>query len=203
MFTVMAARLAFLRARYAEPHRAYHTQAHIDAMLAGLRALGDAVVHDTAVELAIWYHDAIYNPAATDNEARSAALLRAELDGLADRTLLHHAELLVCATADHVIPSSMPFALKADAMLFLDLDMAVLGADHATFHAYEQGIAAEYVPIHGLERFRAGRARFLREMLARPRVFLSEPFHQQLHNAAHRNMQAALAELEPHPDATA
>ena len=37
MFDATHRRLAGLRARYAEPHRAYHTQAHIDAMLAGLR----------------------------------------------------------------------------------------------------------------------------------------------------------------------
>ena len=42
-------------------------------MLAGWRELGDVVVNPAAVELAIWYHDAIYDPAAIDNEARSAA----------------------------------------------------------------------------------------------------------------------------------
>ena len=196
MFHAIAARLSSLRARYAEPHRAYHTQAHIDAMLAGLRELGEAVVHPAAVELAIWYHDAIYDPAATDNEARSAALLRAELDGLADATLLDQADLLVRATADHALPATLPAALEADAKLFLDLDMAVLGADPAAYAAYERGIAAEYAPVHGVPAYRAGRARFLRTTLARPRLFLSDRFHGRCDTAARRNMQQALARLD-------
>lgn len=199
MFTALAHRLARLRTRYAEPHRAYHIQAHVDAMLVGLCDLGDTVRHRDTVELAIWYHDAIYDPARTDNEDRSADLLQAELDGLADPGLLHDAGLLVRATADHAIPASLLDALRDDAALFLDLDMAVLGADPATFAAYEQGIAAEYVPVHGLAPFRAGRARFLQATLARPRLFLSESFHRRLDAAARHNMQAALAQLASAP----
>ncbi len=149
-------------------------------MLAGWRELGDAIVHPAAVELAIWYHDAIYDPAATDNEARSAALLRVELNGLAEPALLGQAEILVRATADHAVPATLPAALKADAALFLDLDMAVLGADHPTFAAYERGVAAEFVPVHGLLPFRVGRTRFLRTMLERRRLFLERPLSPAL-----------------------
>ena len=170
-----------------------------EATGSGLQALGDVVVHTAAVELAIWYHDAIYDPAATDNEARSAVLLRAEMDGLADPTLLDQAELLVCATADHALPAHMPAALRPDAALFLDLDMAVLGADRMTFASYERGIAAEYVPFHGLLGFRAGRARFLRGMLKRRRLLLTDRFHLSSDAAARRNMEEALSGLAEEP----
>ncbi|MGI4808970.1 MAG: HD domain-containing protein [Janthinobacterium lividum] len=199
MFRAIDTCLTGLRARYAEPHRDYHGQAHIDTMLVGLRALGDAVVHGAAVELAIWYHDAIYDPAATNNEARSAVLLRAEMDGLADPALLDQAELLVRATADHTLSADLPVALGSDAALFLDLDMAVLGADCMTFAAYERGIAAEYVPVHGLLPYRTGRARFLRGMLKRQRLFLTDRFHLTSDAAARRNMTKALSGLEPEP----
>ncbi len=195
MFAAAADRLSRLRARYAEPHRAYHAQAHVDALLAGLRALGGAVSGPDAVELAIWYHDAVYDPAAADNEARSADLLRGEMAGLADPDLLRRAELMVRFTADHVLPPGLPPALAEDAALFLDLDMAVLGSDAAAFDAYERGIAAEYLPVRGPERFRAGRADFLRATLARPRLFHTERFHR-LHDAAAReNLRRALAAL--------
>ncbi|MGI4811663.1 MAG: HD domain-containing protein [Janthinobacterium lividum] len=199
MFHAIDTRLTGLRARYAEPHRDYHGQAHVDTMLAGLWALGKAVLHGAAVELAIWYHDAIYHPAATDNEARSAALLRVEMDGLADPALLDQAELLVHATANHALPADLPVALKPDAALFLDLDMAVLGTDRAAFAAYERGIAAEYVPVHGLLPFRTGRACFLRAMLERRRVFLTDRFHLAYDAAARRNMEKALCRLEGEP----
>ena len=196
MFDAISRRLTGLRARYAEPHRAYHTQAHVDAMLAGLRELDTAIAHADAVELAIWYHDAIYDPAAGDNERRSADLLRTELAGLADAALLAQAESLVCWTADHHIPSGLPADRHQDAALFLDLDMAVLGADRSTFDAYERGIAAEYVPVYGWSGFSAGRAQFLQAMLQRPQLFQSVHFHR-LHDAAARaNLQRALARLQ-------
>ncbi len=196
MFDAINRRLAGLRARYAEPHRAYHTQAHVDAMLMGLRGLGSAVVQADMVELAIWYHDAVYDPAAVDNERRSADLLRADLAGLADAAMLAQSAALVCWTADHGIPAGLPADQHQDAALFLDLDMAVLGADSATFDAYEQGIAAEFVPVYGDGRFRIGRAQFLRAMLERPRVFQSARFDRLYDAAARANLQRSLTTLQ-------
>ena len=108
-------------------------------MLAGLAELGPAVADPAAAELAIWYHDAIYEPAASDNEARSADLLRADMTGLAAPALLEWAETLVRLTATHDLPDGMPSVLAADAALFLDLDMAVLGASPAEYDANERG----------------------------------------------------------------
>ena len=196
MFDAINRRLAGLRARYAEPHRAYHTQAHIDAMLAGLRALGSTVGQPDMVELAIWYHDAVYDPAAGGDERRSADLLRAELAGLADPAMLAQAEALVCWTADHGIPAGLPADRHRDAALFLDLDMAVLGADRATFDAYERGIAAEFVPVYGDGRFRVGRAQFLQATLERPRLFHSAHFDRLYDAAARANLQRGLAALQ-------
>lgn len=195
MFAALDARRAALRARYAEGHRAYHTEAHIRAMLAGLAELGPAVAHPAAVELAIWYHDAVYDPAAADNEAGSEALLRAEMAGLADEALLSHAGLMIRLSAAHALAPDVPDAWREDCALFLDLDMAVLGAAPALYAGYERGIAAEYVPVHGEAVYRQGRAAFLRATLARPRVFLTERFHAALDARARANMAAALARL--------
>lgn len=193
MFGAVALRLERLRARYAEPHRAYHRQRHIDTMLAGLPGAG--LARPDAAELAAWYHDAVYDPAAADNEARSAALLLGELAGLADPALLDRAATLVRLTADHAIPPGLPPDLAQDAAVFLDLDMAVLGAPPAAYDDYERGIAAEYVPVHGEQRFRAGRLRFLQDALARPRLFLSAEAHQRLDAAARGNIGRAIAAL--------
>ena len=195
MFIAIASRLAGLRVRYAEPHRAYHTQAHVDAMLAGLADLGPAIAEPVAAELAAWYHDAIYDPAVSDNEARSAALLRADMAGLADPNLLERAETLVRLTAAHELPVGMPSNLAADAALFLDLDMAVLGASPGEYDAYERGIAAEYEPVFGCERFSEGRAAFLSGLLERPRLFLTQQFQDRLDILAHANMRRALESL--------
>lgn len=196
MFTTLAQRLDALRDRYAEPHRAYHTGAHLDAVLAGVAAARARLTYPDAVELAAWYHDAIYDPARGDNEERSALLLEHEMAGLADAALIERAAWLVRCTADHALPPGMEARLRADAAVFLDLDMTVLGADAAAFDAYERGIAAEYMPVHGAERYAAGRARFLDGMLARARLFHTDEAHAALDTAARGNMRRALAALE-------
>ena len=195
MFSRMDALRAGLRARYAEPHRAYHGQAHVDALLRGLAALAGRVERPAAVELAIWYHDAIYDPAARDNEARSAALLEAEMAGLADPALLDAAALMVRLTAAHDLPPTVPAPWRSDCACFLDLDMAVLGASPDAYEAYEQGIAAEYQPVHGAEAYRAGRRAFLRGTLDRPRLFLTDHAHAALDAPARANIAAALERL--------
>ena len=190
--SALASRLDGLRRRYAEPHRAYHTQAHVDAMLRGLRDEAGQVTHPDAVELAIWYHDAIYDPAASDNEARSAALLRTELAGLADPALIAAAALMVEASARHRLPEATPDTLRDDAATFLDLDMAILGAAPADYDGYEAGIAAEYVPVHGEAAFRHGRRAFLNATLARDRLFLTDRFHAALDGPARANIARTL-----------
>jgi predicted metal-dependent HD superfamily phosphohydrolase len=195
MFSMLDERLAGLRRRYAEPHRFYHGQAHIDALLGALADQGGHVRHRAAAELAVWYHDAIYDPAAIDNEARSAALLIAEMDQLACPSVVSVAGSMVRATASHELPADLPDRLREDTATFLDLDMAVLGADAGDYDSYEAGIASEYIPVHGLTRFRSGRAAFLRRMLARKRLFHTERFHRRLDAPARANLQRALQAL--------
>ena len=188
--------LTGLRRRYAEPHRFYHGQAHIDALLAGLANEGRHVSNGAAAELAVWYHDAIYDPAATDNEACSADLLVAEMRALASPAAVSVAELMVRATASHQLPANLPDAVRDDTATFLDLDMAVLGAKPAEYDAYEAGISAEYTPVYGPSAFRAGRAAFLRDMLRRERLFHTDRFHHRLDGAARANLRRALQRLD-------
>lgn len=192
MFSVMNARLAGLRIRYAEPHRSYHGQAHVDTLLDGLVQEAGAMRHSAAAELAAWYHDAIYDPAASDNEDRSAALLLEEMAGLVCSDVLQAAAGMVRATARHMLPPGLDEGLRADVATFLDLDMAVLGTAPVEYEAYEAGVAAEYVPVYGLEAFRTGRVAFLRGMLARERLFLTERFNRRLDAAARVNLRRAM-----------
>ncbi|WP_338662005.1 hypothetical protein VQH23_17460 [Pararoseomonas sp. SCSIO 73927] len=195
MFSRLDARRAALRARLAEPHRAYHAQSHVDSMLRGMAALPGPLAHAAAMELAIWYHDAVYDPAARDNEARSAALLRADLSGLVHPQVIGVAAEMIRLTATHEIPPDLPENWHQDVALFLDLDLAVLGAGPAEYDAYERGIAAEYEPVHGRDAYRTGRAAFLRALLGRPRLFHTDGFHAALDGQARANIRHALEQL--------
>lgn len=191
MFAIIATRLAGLRARYAAPARAYHGQRHIDLLL-GLHAeLHGAFAAPDAVELAIWYHDAIYLPLSTENEIASAALLRTEMAGLADAALIDTAAVLVLATQRHEVPRGIAAAVAADCAWFLDMDLSILGADPETFAWYDAAIRQEYAGVPEAE-WRVRRPAVLATFLARERLYLTEYFHTRLDAPARANLRAAI-----------
>ncbi|MEI9985950.1 MAG: precorrin-6y C5,15-methyltransferase (decarboxylating) subunit CbiE [Aliidongia sp.] len=186
--------LAAIRERYAEPHRHYHGTAHLDALLRLFGQYRKQLHSAEAVRLAIFYHDAIYRPERSDNEAASAQLMLDDLHGLADPVTLARAEVLVLATRDHRVPDGCDADLVADCALFLDMDISVLGAEAVEFDRYEAGIAAEYRPFHGAEAYRTGRIAVLEHFLARERLFVSEVF-VPLEVSARANLARSLRAL--------
>ena len=187
-----------LAAAYAEPHRAYHTAAHIAEVLRWYDWVAAEVGwrEPTAVYLAALFHDTVYDPLAKDNEARSAALARQRLAAAAsptvDATTLDRCADLILLTARHGALEPAAVAADPDAAHFLDCDTAILGAPPAEFDAYDAAVAAEYRQVPAAA-FRAGRRAFLTGLLARPRIFLSDRFHARLDAAARANLARAAA----------
>lgn len=178
-----------LRDRYSESHRAYHSLSHIAECLVHFEA-SKALARDAdLVEIALWAHDAIYDPRRSDNEQRSAewvrdALLNAGLSG--EQSTRAHA--LVLATTHESIPAD------ADAQLLCDIDLAVLGAPRVRFDEYETQIRAEYAWVPE-EVFRTRRAELLGRFLARPSLYSTAPFREAFERTARANLQRSLAAL--------
>lgn len=183
-----------LRARYAEPHRAYHGQRHIDLLLAQFCDIRQRLHDPEAVELAIWYHDAIYDPLSKTNEADSAALLLAERHGDTAAATLTRGHALILATANHMLPPGLGPEDAADCAHFLDMDLSILGADPATFAWYTAAIRQEYRAVPEAE-WKMRRPHILRGFLGRPRLFLTDHFHAKLDLPARRNLAAAIQEF--------
>ena len=160
-----------IEAAYTEPHRSYHTLTHIEAVLSGLDIHRDLFNDAHIAELALVYHDLVYDPARHDNESLSAAGLTARLSDHLDGNRLKHACSHIEATRHH---DETP---DRDTNLVLDLDMSVLGAAWADYLAYARGVYAEYAPIYGSEAYAVGRVKlFLEPTLAKDRIFLTDPF---------------------------
>ncbi|TIP80142.1 MAG: hypothetical protein E5X63_32365 [Mesorhizobium sp.] len=180
---------------YRAEGRHYHSLAHIEAML----ALADdyrASLHDPeAVEAAIWFHDAIYDSRAKDNEARSAALAEKKLAGRTDAQRLGRITAMISATATHELPQFDDENAARDAALFLDMDLAILGATADAFDAYEQAVRREYGWVEE-PMWRAGRSAVLKNFLARPHIFHTEEFRQRFEPRARQNMARSLEALE-------
>jgi predicted metal-dependent HD superfamily phosphohydrolase len=175
--------------RYAEPRRHYHTIGHVQHCLREFDAIRDLADHADSVEMAVWFHDAIYDPKAKDNEVRSAALARYVLDvgGFREEFGERVAEL-VMATAHVTAP------LYNDAALLVDADLAILGQHEPTFDEYERRIRREYAWV-GDAAFAAARAAVLETFLDRPAIFRVHSMRQAYEDAARANLRRSLDRL--------
>lgn len=192
-----------------QPHRAYHHSGHLSQMLTDLdrlyayRTQGSTPL---ALVLAAWFHDAVYEGAPGEDERRSEQLANISLEPLVTAGLfsgdeLQMVSLLVRATATHKLPESadLPAGYEpADIQFFLDADMAILAADSARYRRYLRGVRSEYSHFDD-EAFRAGRTTFLRSILGRKRIFLSEQALQLWEEPAQTNLQAELSEWSQDP----
>ena len=150
--------------RYREPHRHYHTLRHLEECLQRFDEARALAERQGELEIALWFHDAIYDVRREDNEARSAAWATASVGGESGERIAS----LIMATAHEALPQS------SDAKLIVDIDLAILGAEPARFAEYEAQVRQEYdfVPQDVYQRSRAA---LLHRLLARPTIF-NTPF---------------------------
>lgn len=174
--------------------RHYHNLAHIEAMLALARDYRTLLDDREAVEAAIWFHDAVYDSRAKDNEAQSAALAEQKLAGRIDAGRLSRVSAMILATATHQLPLFDDVAATRDASLFLDMDLSILGAAPDAFDAYERAVRREYGWVEE-PMWRAGRGAVLKSFLARPHIFHTQELRQRFEPQARLNMARSLQAL--------
>jgi predicted metal-dependent HD superfamily phosphohydrolase len=176
-----------LARRYSEPHRRYHTLAHVEELLTLLREF--TLDDRDSVEAAVWFHDAIYDTRASDNEARSAELAASALREM-HQPNIETVQAMINATATHD-----PSRLTRDGLLFLDADLSILGAPPERYRAYADAIRAEYAWVPDA-MFAAGRAAILRRLLERPSIYQTGEMRARFETQARENVSRELATLE-------
>ena len=128
-----------LIARYSEPHRAYHTVQHLEECFREFEGTLGLAESPRGVGLALFFHDAIYNTHAHDNEEKSAQLARQVLARSgADESLQDHVNDLILMTRHAAMPETQ------DQELVVDIDLSILGAPQARFDEYERQVRKEY-----------------------------------------------------------
>lgn len=178
-----------LVARYSEPHRTYHTLQHIEHCLDEFEQARHLAKNPNAVELALWYHDAIYDTEAKDNEERSAALAvemvrKASLPDNLGQAVAN----LIMATKHTAVP------IDPDVQLLVDIDLSILGQAEERFDEYERQIREEYGRIPE-DAFVAGRSVILKLFLDRSNIYATRFFRQKYRKQARRNVTRSLAQL--------
>lgn len=182
-----------LSALYRQPDRHYHGIRHIEALLSLLDENRSEFADPEAIEAAIWFHDAVYDSRRADNEARSADLAAGRLAGTIDPVRLSRIVAMIEATATHALPD-LPGEARRDAALFLDMDLAILGAPADVFDAYEAAIRREYAWVDETA-WRTGRGAVLRKFAERPAIFHSDLFRKRYEEPARHNIERSLARL--------
>ena len=144
---------------------------------------------------ALYYHDAVYDPKAPDNEEQSAELLRVEAAEHLAADDLQFAYDIIIGTKTHELVGDWPDAKRADMALFLDMDLSILAAPEPVFDQYERDVRAEYafVPEDG---FKAGRAAILKRFLERDLIYTTPPSRARGEAGARANLSRSIEALQ-------
>lgn len=179
-----------LKALYSEQHRHYHNLGHINFLLELFREFEYQIEDKISVFLAIWFHDAIYEPKEKDNEKRSAKLACEKLrETSLPEERISKIEKIILATEKHSAEN-----MDADGKLFLDFDLAILGAEDEIYDEYKTAIRAEYSFVPEII-YKTERKRILQNFLQRDFIYFTETMRKRFEERARRNVEREILEL--------
>ncbi|WP_018971124.1 HD domain-containing protein [Rubritalea marina] len=148
---------------YSEEERAYHNLHYIHDCLEKWDAWPNKPEQEAAqyIELALWFHDIIYDSRRADNEEASAALLS---HFIKDHPLCTETMALILSTRHRDTEG-----MRCEEIL-CDIDLSILGAPTEQYQRYARAIRQEYawVPI---ENFAPKRSKILENFLNRESIF--------------------------------
>jgi predicted metal-dependent HD superfamily phosphohydrolase len=173
-----------LARRYSESHRFYHDQSHLAHCLEQLDLARAVIDQPDQVEMAIWFHDLVNDPGDRTNEARSADKFRAVAEGVMDTGFTDGVAALIMATTHRERPTD------PDQQFICDIDLTSFGCPWECFMRDSDAVKAEFPGSE--EEYYRGKKMFLEQLLARPRIFLTDFFHQRYEDQARSNIERLL-----------
>jgi predicted metal-dependent HD superfamily phosphohydrolase len=175
--------------RYMERHRYYHNKTHLSQCLQELRGVSRLCADFDLVEMAIYFHDAIYDTHAHDNEERSADLFAQVAQTLEmGPEVIEKGRRLILATKHQHEP------VDIDEQIIVDIDLAILGQPWERFEEYEKQIRQEYEWVPE-ETFRSVRAGILKGFLEREHIYATPEFRARYEARARENLNRSIMRL--------
>lgn len=171
---------------YNDETRAYHNLDHIEDCLKKLDAWEGEVEDRTSVEIALWFHDIIYDTKRTDNEAASAGLAKHYLD---DHPLAEKVFEFILATRHHALHMT-----DAESIL-CDIDLSTLGASETVYTKYKQAIRSEFSWVPE-DMFCNSRINVLNSFINREFIFYTDSYRNKYEQQARKNIHQEIEELE-------
>jgi predicted metal-dependent HD superfamily phosphohydrolase len=179
-----------IESRYSESHRKYHNLDHIGMCYREFYCADSTFPKPEnidAIQLAILFHDVIYNPRSSYNEEDSAMYFRRYCESYLSPELTNKTVDLIIATKYHT--KYKPSATDVD--IIKDVDLAILGTVPESFSAYEKQIRKEYDYLSDSD-YRYGRKEFFGLMLEKPMIYSTPYFQQKYEVFARSNILKAL-----------
>ncbi|MHA3051919.1 HD domain-containing protein [Acinetobacter sp. ANC 4640] len=170
---------------YKEPQRAYHSLQHIVECLALFEKIQSQIEDDFALQLAIFFHDVVYQPRSASNEYDSALWMQQQLAGALPESQLDKITTWILATQQH---ATTP---ESDLAYLLDIDLAILGSPVVRFAEYQQQIRQEYVWVDELI-YQEKRKQVLRQFYLAQPLYQTQYFQQHYELQAKANLQQVL-----------
>jgi len=170
---------------YSEKQRAYHTVQHLYECLVLLESIRADLNDADAVALALWFHDAVYDPQAKDNELKSAELFEQYLVQDLPVDIVGKIKRWIVATQKHASTDEL------DLQFLLDIDLAILAASRARFAEYEQQIQKEYAWV-GSEVYSIKRKEVLAHFYQAEPLYQTEYFQKNFEQRAKGNLRGIL-----------
>ena len=178
--------------------RFYHTLDHLHNMLQHFDAHVRQLQRPELVVLAIFFHDAVYDVHRSDNELKSAELLRefcVDAEACGAGTIysddIETAASWIERTASHHMADG---PTRGDLAFFLDFDLAILGASHAQYSLYAERIRLEYHHVPWRD-FKKSRSAVLTRFTEARQLFFSDSFRATHEAAARTNIACELEYL--------
>jgi predicted metal-dependent HD superfamily phosphohydrolase len=181
---------------YGQVGRYYHTDRHISECLRQFKGFSHLAKRPGEIEIALWFHDAVYDSRRQDNEALSAEWATQYLNsegvesgvGVGEASpMANRISAMILATKTHV-------ALDADTALLLDIDLGILGSSPEAFEAYDRAIRLEYAWVPELE-YRSARAKVLQQFLDRPILYQTLELRDRYEAQARSNLERKILNL--------
>ncbi|MEO1216482.1 MAG: hypothetical protein AAFY45_23300 [Bacteroidota bacterium] len=183
-----------LSSLYQEKGRAYHNLSHISYMLSLMDEHLPTEAKSVELELAIWYHDVIYDPLSKENELRSAELAKGRLSEISNLSIesIDRIFLLIMSTQGHLPRIEGAYRLENEWML--DLDLSILGSNKEAYLLYTKQIRREY-HMYAQDDYRLGRSQILKTFLERKKIYFSDLFQELFEEKARDNLAKEIEKL--------
>ncbi|XP_070563765.1 uncharacterized protein [Ptychodera flava] len=188
-----------LKSKYSEHGRYYHSLYHLQDMFHHFDQEKDKIKSQESVQLAIFFHDMVYDPKAGDNEEQSADMFlefaKTHMSGKEDT--VKNVKEYILITKTHLTEAHQDEKIFGtdDLHYFLDMDMAVLGWPQNEYQCYSKGIRQEYIHIPE-EKYRVGRAAVLKSFLERKNIYATKEFREKFEKRARSNVEQEIRNLE-------